>query len=208
MSLDWRFLSYAVAIGSTVIALLLRLWLDPVLAGSLDAFFYISVTITAWSGGFKPGIIAVVLSTLAIDYFFVPPISQFGIEQAADGLQLGIFLFVALTISLLSSNLKDSKQKIQKLNQQFAEKNADQLSAALRKAQADEQLLQQQFKQQRIVMEMTQRIRQFLDLQNILQATVDEVRQFLQIDRVIIFQLTSDWRGAVTVESVVDEVSS
>ncbi|HEY9639939.1 MAG TPA: PAS domain-containing protein, partial [Coleofasciculaceae cyanobacterium] len=66
-------------------------------------------------------------------------------------------------------------------------------------------LLQQQFEQQRLVMEMTQRIRQSLNLQKILQTTVDEVRQFLQVDRVIIFQFAPGWGGRVTVESVVDQ---
>ena len=60
---------------------------------------------------------------------------------------------------------------------------------------------QQQLGQQRLVMEISQRIRQSLHLQDILQTTVDEVRQFLQTDRVIIFQFLPDWHGVVTVES-------
>jgi light-regulated signal transduction histidine kinase (bacteriophytochrome) len=66
-------------------------------------------------------------------------------------------------------------------------------------------LLQQQFEQQRLVMEVTQRIRRSLNLQDILQTTVDEVRQFLQCDRVTIFQFSPGWGGAVVVESVADE---
>lgn len=62
-------------------------------------------------------------------------------------------------------------------------------------------LLQQQVEQQRLIMEITQRIRQSLNLQEILQTTVDEVRQFLQTDRVIMFQFLPDWHGVVAVES-------
>jgi PAS domain S-box-containing protein len=69
----------------------------------------------------------------------------------------------------------------------------------LRQAQ---EILQQQFEQQHLLMEMTQGIRRSLNLQDILQTTVDEVRQNLQTDRVIIFQFSPDWRGTVTVESV------
>ncbi|GAB4375800.1 MAG: hypothetical protein Kow00121_21970 [Elainellaceae cyanobacterium] len=58
---------------------------------------------------------------------------------------------------------------------------------------------------QHLIIEMSQRIRQSLNLQEILQTTVDEVRQFLQVDRVIIFQFTPGWGGKVTVESVVDK---
>jgi PAS domain S-box-containing protein len=71
--------------------------------------------------------------------------------------------------------------------------------------QQSQLLLQQQLEQQRLVMEITQRIRQSLSLSDILQTTVDEVRQFLQVDRVIIFRFAADWGGTVTVESVVDE---
>ena len=69
-------------------------------------------------------------------------------------------------------------------------------------------LLRQQLEQQRLVMEMTQRIRQSLNLQDILQTTVDEVRKFLQTDRVILFQFTPDWHGTVAVESCGDNCVS
>ncbi len=62
-------------------------------------------------------------------------------------------------------------------------------------------LLQQQVEQQQLVMEVTQRIRQSLDLSNILQTTVDQVRQFLHVDRVIIFQFLPNGHGIVAVES-------
>jgi PAS domain S-box-containing protein len=69
-------------------------------------------------------------------------------------------------------------------------------------------LLQQQFEQQRLVMDITQRIRRSLNLQEILQTTVDEVRQFLKCDRVVIIQFFPDSRGAVVVESVANHWKS
>lgn len=66
-------------------------------------------------------------------------------------------------------------------------------------------LLNQQYEQQRLVAEMTNRIRQSLNLQEILQTTVDEVRQCLQTDRVIIFRFLPDWHGVVAVESCAEE---
>jgi PAS domain S-box-containing protein len=65
-----------------------------------------------------------------------------------------------------------------------------------------QQLLQTQLDQQRLVLDMTVRIRRSLDLTEILQTTVDEVRQFLQIERVIIYKFTPDWSGKFIVESV------
>jgi PAS domain S-box-containing protein len=65
-----------------------------------------------------------------------------------------------------------------------------------------QQALQNQIEQQRLVMDMTVRIRRSLDLQEILQTTVNEVRQFLQTDRVIVYEFSPEWMGTVTVESV------
>ncbi len=63
-------------------------------------------------------------------------------------------------------------------------------------------MLQNRLEQQRLVMDLTQRIRQSLDLYEILQTTVDEVRRFLQTDRAIVYKFDPDWSGTVIVESV------
>ncbi|BAZ28622.1 multi-sensor hybrid histidine kinase [Cylindrospermum sp. NIES-4074] len=312
MRLDQRLLAYSVAIGSTAIALLLTLWLEQLLSRTIGAFFYIAIIVSSWYGGFRPGLVTVVLSTLAINYLFIPPRYQFSIEQPEEVLRLSIFLLVALTINLLTSNLHHSQNKIKQLSQQLAQENAEQLQMALSAAQMGmwdwnmvtgeinwspehEQLfglapgsfdgryetfdaclhpddrpalnqalqqalqthstyqhefrviwadgsihwveargktfynqagepvrmtgtimsiddrkqaqgqLEQQFEQQRLVMEMTQRIRRSLNLQDILQTTVDEVRQFLGCDRVTVFQFSPGWGGTIVVESVASE---
>ncbi|MBD2517008.1 PAS domain S-box protein [Nostoc sp. FACHB-973] len=309
MRLYPRLLTYGVAVGSTAIALLLSLWLETLISRTIGAFFYIAIIISTWYGGFRPGIVTVVLSTLAINYLFIPPRYQFWIEQPEKFLRLSIFLLVALTITIITSNLQHTRQKIKQLNQKLLQENAEQLRMALSAAQmgmwdwniatgeikwspeheqlfgltigtfdgnyetfdaylhpedrfslnqAVEQALQnhsiydheyriiwadgsihwiegrgqafyneagqpvrmtgtvmaiderkqaqgkleQQFEQQRLVMEMTQRIRRSLNLQDILQNTVDEVRQFLGCDRVTIFEFSPDWSGTVVVESV------
>ncbi|HEY9707914.1 MAG TPA: PAS domain-containing protein, partial [Oculatellaceae cyanobacterium] len=130
-----RFLPYAVAIGSTAIALLLRLWLEFLLSRSMGAFFYLAIIVSAWYGGLRPGFVAVVLSTLAINYFLIPPRYQFWFEQPKDVFELGTFLLVAFLINLLTSNFRDSKQKIERLSQQLAQENAQQLRMALSAAQ-------------------------------------------------------------------------
>jgi PAS domain S-box-containing protein len=61
-------------------------------------------------------------------------------------------------------------------------------------------MLQNRLAQQRLVMDVTQRIRQSLDLYEILQTTVNEVRKFLNTDRVIVYKFDPDWGGTVIVE--------
>ncbi|MHC5776408.1 ATP-binding protein [Nostoc sp.] len=200
-----QLLAYGVAIGSTAIALLLSLWLEPLISLTIGAFFYIAIIVSTWYGGFRPGIVTVVLSTLAIDYLFMLPRYEFWINQPQKLLRLSIFLLVALVINLVTSNLQHSRQKIKQLSQKLAQENAEQLRITLDERKQVQGTVQQQFEQQRLVMEMTQRIRRSLNLQDILQTTVDEVRQFLECDRVTIFQFYPGWGGTIVVESVVPE---
>ena len=62
--------------------------------------------------------------------------------------------------------------------------------------------LQQQNDRLRLMGNITQQIRQSLDLKEILQTTVAQVREFLQTDRVVIYRFLSDWSGFIAVESV------
>jgi light-regulated signal transduction histidine kinase (bacteriophytochrome) len=69
----------------------------------------------------------------------------------------------------------------------------------LKQAELD---LQWQSEQRRLLLTVTQQIRQTLDLDHILQTTVTEVRQFLQTDRVLIYQFAPNWSGSIIAEAV------
>ncbi len=62
--------------------------------------------------------------------------------------------------------------------------------------------LQRQVAREHLLRDITQNIRQSLDLNAILLTAVYEVRQLLQADRALIFQLTADGTGVVVQESV------
>ena len=85
------------------------------------------------------------------------------------------------------------RQELQNRTQQVAE---------LAERQRQEEALRQQAKREGLVAEMTQRIRQSLNLDKILSTTVFEVQQFLQTERVFIYRFEADWSGCVVVESV------
>jgi PAS domain S-box-containing protein len=191
-------LHYGMAIGSTALALVLTLLLQPVLSQSISLFFFVAITLTTWYGGLRPGIVAIILSTLAISTFFVTPLGSLANPLLSEFIRLVTFSFVALMIRWLKSDQQKSQRRVEQLNQQRLDESIDEHKQA-------QLSLQQQYDQQRLVMDMTNRVRQSLNLQEILQTTVDEVRQFLQVDRVILFQFAPGWGGTVTVESVVDE---
>lgn len=45
-------------------------------------FFYVAVVASAWFGGKWPGLFAVALSALVVDYFFIVPVHKFGMDRA------------------------------------------------------------------------------------------------------------------------------
>lgn len=63
-----------------------------------------------------------------------------------------------------------------------------------------EQLLQQQLKKEQLLVSVLMRIQDSLDLNAILTAIVQEVHQVLQSDRILIYQLNSDYSGEVVAE--------
>lgn len=65
-----------------------------------------------------------------------------------------------------------------------------------------EETIRQQAERNRLMTEITQRVRRSLNLQDILNTTVAEIRQFLQADRVVIYRFRGDWSGDFVAESV------
>ncbi|MDZ8222402.1 PAS domain-containing protein [Nostoc sp. ChiVER01] len=62
--------------------------------------------------------------------------------------------------------------------------------------------LQQRIERERVVLNITQKIHQSLNLDEILHIAVTEVREFLHTDRVLVFQLKPEGDGTVVAESV------
>lgn len=65
-----------------------------------------------------------------------------------------------------------------------------------------EALVYQKLTQEQLLSSLASKIRQSLDLETTLQNTTREIRNFLNTDRVLIYQFTPDWDGAVIAESV------
>ncbi|MBV6627401.1 MAG: GAF domain-containing protein [Rivularia sp. (in: Bacteria)] len=76
------------------------------------------------------------------------------------------------------------------------------------KTAALETKIEQQSQRERLILQITQQIRQSLELDRILDTTVSEVRKLLQTDRVVIFRFNKDWSGAAISESVAPEFIS
>lgn len=128
-------LYYGMAIGSTAVALVLTLLLQPVLSQIISPFFFVAITLTTWYGGLRPGIVAIVLSTLAINTFLTPPLEHLSAPSISDLIRLITFSLVALMIYQLKRDLQKSQRRIDQINQQLLAESADRLRVALNAAQ-------------------------------------------------------------------------
>jgi K+-sensing histidine kinase KdpD len=86
-----RSTSLAVALVAT--ALCVTHLLHGVVSTAGYLFFYIAVVASAWFGGKWAGWLAVILSMLAVAYFFMPPINSFKVNRES------IPLFVEFAVS-------------------------------------------------------------------------------------------------------------
>ncbi|MBD2725080.1 PAS domain S-box protein [Nostoc sp. FACHB-892] len=97
-------LSVALALGAT---LLLKTYLTPTPA----ALFFAAVMVSAWYGGLGPGLLATVLSTLAINYFFFKPVYSLNIININFLVPLLVFMLTAGLISLLNESRRIAQRK-------------------------------------------------------------------------------------------------
>jgi len=73
--------------------------------------FFAAVMASAWFGGTSPGFFAVFLSTLAVDYYFVPPFHSFAVN-ATDTAYFVAFVVSALAASWVSSSKRTSEEAL------------------------------------------------------------------------------------------------
>jgi two-component system sensor histidine kinase KdpD len=100
LTLRRRLMGYLLAV---VLAPLLTLGLVA-LRGQLNLtsdvlIFLVAVIVVALVGGFVPALLAAVLGSLLLNYYFTPPIHKFTIAEANNVLALAVFVVVALLVS-------------------------------------------------------------------------------------------------------------
>lgn len=73
--------------------------------------FFAAVMASAWLGGTGAGLFSVLLSTLIVGYFFVPPYDSFEVN-ATDGSFFVAFIFCSVAASWVSSSKKKSEEAL------------------------------------------------------------------------------------------------
>jgi PAS domain S-box-containing protein len=107
---------YLAALCITAAFVGIRILLEP-WWGSTAPFvmLYPAVMLSAWLGGFGPGILSTVLATLAADYFWLGPARSFEIGSGADAAVLALFMVVCLGMVLLADALQRAVARLDAL---------------------------------------------------------------------------------------------
>ena len=117
-----RLVAYNVAILAVAVSLLVRAYLLHPVMGAKAVFltFCPAVMIAAYFGGFRPGMLATVLSAVAADYFFIEPLYDVRIQTPEDLLSAGFFVLVGAFICGLSESLHRSRRRVVASERRFA----------------------------------------------------------------------------------------
>jgi two-component system sensor histidine kinase KdpD len=101
----WHFLFAAFAVAAALAIGKVLTTLTPI--PNLSMVFLLAVLVTAMNVGMWPAIFASVLSFLAYNFFFIPPLYTFTIAEPYELLALVIFLVVAVISSAMAGRVRE-----------------------------------------------------------------------------------------------------
>jgi PAS domain S-box len=144
-------LRYGLAVSSVAVALTFSLLLHPDVL--VSPVFFLAIMLSAWFGGIGPGLLAALLSTTAIDYFFLPPLYSFRFDLS-HAPHLLVFFLSALLVSSWSAVRRRAETLLRrardemdvKVQEQTADlrKSNEQLQAQIAERKRAEEVLQKQ----------------------------------------------------------------
>jgi len=110
--------NYGVPALSVGAVLIVGRWLDLYLHAAPVSLFICAVLFSAWFGGFRPGLLATVLSILAFKYYFVSPIHSL-IPETAELPRLIVFSLAALFVGSLTARQQSATEALRESEQRL-----------------------------------------------------------------------------------------
>src|SRR5678810_188934 len=86
--------------------------------------FYAAIVVSAWFGGMGPGLLAVILSELAIDYYFVPPLYSLRLGPKPISFMV-VFGVLAMLTSWMSSKRRQAEEGLKQARDELELKVQD-----------------------------------------------------------------------------------
>lgn len=103
---------YLIAVVAVAAALAIRMACQDILGESLPyTLFMPAVMIAAVYGGFGPGFVALIVSSVLGNYFFQKPYGTLAVADWAEGMRLALSLLAGLLICVLGGMLKAARRR-------------------------------------------------------------------------------------------------
>jgi PAS domain S-box-containing protein len=103
---------YGLAVGSVAVAFAVNLFLFRHQVEGIEfPIFLIAIAVTVWYAGVKPGILALILSALAFDYYFTQPYKSLYIRRADLG-YYAVFIVLALLITWFGATRRRAERDL------------------------------------------------------------------------------------------------
>jgi len=112
---------FAIIISTT--CFILSMVLNHLLDRSMFQLALVAVVLSAWYGGLGPGLLSIFLESLGTAYFILTPQYSITVSSRADFLQLTVFVFVSVMMSLLSESRQRAEAALKKRTVELHEAN-------------------------------------------------------------------------------------
>jgi uroporphyrinogen-III synthase len=178
---------------------LASLVLQPLFPHPFVFLFFAAVMASAWFGGMVPGLFAVLISTLAVDYFFVPPLYSLAIK-ATEVSYFAAFVICSLVASWVSASKKKSEEELRQTRSRLevlvAERTAalQQSTSELQENERHMQLLTEVIPHQpsNDALEHPEEAVSAASLEQVLAEVVDLTTSVLKCDSCFVYVLEND----------------
>ena len=112
------FRRYGFAFLFVALALVLTLPLQRLFVHPFLFLFFAAVMASGWYGSAGPGLLAVLLSTVVVDYFFVQPLYSFAVN-ATEVAYVVAFVACAMVASWVSSVKRETEEELREARDQL-----------------------------------------------------------------------------------------
>jgi signal transduction histidine kinase/PAS domain-containing protein len=102
---------YGVAIGFSIVALLVTIAGQPFLGRAVFVFFWPAVVGAAIIGGLGPALLASVLSVFLADYYLIPPLHQISPTDSTEVVLFLVFLITSFLVGSVTTRLQNARRE-------------------------------------------------------------------------------------------------
>jgi GAF domain-containing protein len=196
---DHMLRNYGLALSLVAAALMASLALQPLFPHPFLFLFFAGVVASAWFGGMLPGLFAVFASTIAVDYFFVPPLYSFAIKPTEVS-YFAAFVISSLLAGWVSASKKRSEEALKEARSELqvlvAERTAalQQSTSELQENERHIQLLTEVIPRQTpdAALERAAEIGNAATLEQVLDEVVNFTTSVLKCDSCFVYVLEND----------------